>query len=125
MATGRVPEPPPAYDPETDPDYIGWVLVVLPPLLALPCFYFPVAVWPAHALLWVVFVLVMFLDAPRWDLPPTFWAFALTCLWPLALPAYFKSRSDSGGPDRFYFSVVGTMSATLLFYVLPVVIGSI
>ena len=109
--------------PRSDRDWIGWAIVLVPVLVAMPTVYMPQGLTLAHAVMWVVLTVLLLLDAWRWDLPVAFWLVALTCLWPVAIPGYLKSRADAGGPDRFFFSVFSVGTSVTLLYGVPTLVG--
>lgn len=91
--------------PGTDP--LGVSLALVPPALALiGATYDPL--WaPAQGLTWLAVVVLITIDAGRYEVARPFWIAAAVCAWPLALLGYVIDRRAKGGPSQVLLVSIG------------------
>ncbi|MBX3183101.1 MAG: hypothetical protein KIT72_17055 [Polyangiaceae bacterium] len=81
-------------------DRLGIALAATPPVLALIGAAFDPLWVPAQVLTWLAVVVLITVDAGRYEVARPFWVVAALCVWPLALLGYALDRRAKGGPNQ-------------------------
>ncbi|MGE3674347.1 MAG: hypothetical protein AB7K71_32055 [Polyangiaceae bacterium] len=93
---------------DAEPDPVGTIMAVTPPVFALLGLLIPVIEVPAQIVIWLIVTLLIVYDGRRWPgLAWPFWLAASVCVWPLALLGYAFDRRAKGGPGNVSLVVMG------------------